>query len=327
MWCRQLNNNLAFYPHKMEICCSGFQGPVLLEEFSDGEEINWEEIIAKKRELIKRFAQGDILEKCKGCYELRDGTPPPHENAKFKKLILNHYTHCNCKCVYCARLKYYTRDFTEKPQAPEKYHLLPILKQIYNLGENVCQNSMILDFQGGDLGVLDEFEDIIKFLLENNFWDLFFTTNNIVYQPLIAQCLAIGKGKIITSVDSGCRETYQKVKKVDKFDAVIENLKKYLEIPNAAEEILVSYIVVRNINDNVEEVEKFLNLMKEIGIKRVRFEIDYNEFWGDKGKHFKVPEHYYEIFNLFNDFTAKNDMTFLYQDFTKEILDKGGYDS
>lgn len=82
------------------------------------------------------------------------------------------------------------------------------------------------------------------------------------------------------------------------------------------------YIVVRNINDNLEEVEKYLNLINELGVKRIRFEIDYNDLLGNKGR-FEVPKHYYDIFNLFEKFTEENKIMFLYQPYTKEIMDRG----
>jgi len=323
MWCEQINHNLTFYPQKIESCCSGFQGPILLENPSNEIKIDWEEIKRKKSEFIKKLENNDVPKDCVGCPYLKEGSTPKDEDFRYKKIILNHYTHCNCKCVYCARLRFYHRDFTEIPRKPDFYHALPIIKQIYALGEEeVNAKSMKVDFQGGDLSVLDEFEDILKFLLDNGCNDIEFTTNNLIYQPMIARCLSENRGYMICSLDCGCRETYQKIKRVDKFDVFVENLRRYLATTNEKFRIMIPYIVVNKFNDNIEEAQKFLNLMKELGVERIRFEIDYNDILGYKGK-FEVPSHYYDLFELFKDFTDKNGMMFLYQPYTKEIMDKG----
>ncbi len=323
MWCEQLIHNLTFFPEKIESCCSGFQGPIYVHNPSNDVKIDWEDIKRQKMEFVKRLENNDIPKGCVGCPYLKEGSVPEEEDFRYKKIILNHYTHCNCRCVYCARLRYYTRDFTETPRKPDFYHILPILKQIYSLGEKEVDIArMKVDFQGGDLSVLDEFEDTLKFLLDNGCKDIEFTTNNLRYQPLIERCLAEKRGYMITSLDCGCRETYKKVKRVDKFDIFVENLSRYLAAIEEKFRILVPYIVVRNINDNLEEVEKYLNLINELGVKRIRFEIDYNDLLGNKGR-FEVPKHYYDIFNLFEKFTEENKIMFLYQPYTKEIMDRG----
>lgn len=323
MWCEQINHNLTFYPQKIESCCSGFQGPIFLENPTNETEIDWQEIKRKKSEFIKRLENNDIPADCVGCPYLKEGSTPRGDDFRYKKIVLNHFTHCNCKCVYCARLRFYHRDFTETPRTPDFYHALPIIKQIYALGDTECNKKLMkVDFQGGDLSVLDEFEEIVQFLLDNDCEEIEFTTNNLIYQPMIEKCLSEHKGFMISSLDCGCRETYKKIKRVDKFDTFVENLRRYLAATDENFRILVPYIVVNKINDNLGEAQKFLNLMKELGIVRIRFEIDYNDLLGYKGK-FEVPKHYYEIFDLFKDFTEKNNMIFLYQQYTKDIMDRG----
>lgn len=323
MWCEQINHNLTFYPNKMESCCSGFQGPILLTNLSNEIEIDWEKIKKKRLDFIERLKNNDIPENCQKCPNLREGSTPENEDFRYKKIILNHYTHCNCKCIYCTRMKYYPRDYTETPRKPDYYHILPIIKQIYALGDSeVNKKRMKVDFQGGDLCVLDEFENVLQFLLDNECKDLEFTTNNLIYQPLIEKCLAEGRGFMISSLDCGSKETYLKLKKIDKFEIFIENIKRYLNAIHDKYRILLCYIVVKNINDNLEEAQKFLTLVKELGIERIRFEIDYNDLLGYKGR-FEVPKHYYDIFNLFEKFTKENKIEFLYQPYTKKIMDKG----
>lgn len=46
--------------------------------------------------------------------------------------------------------------------------------------------------------------------------------------PIIEELLKCKKGELCTALDSGCRETYLKIKQVDKFDKSIENIKRYI---------------------------------------------------------------------------------------------------
>lgn len=323
MWCEQINHNLTFYPQKIESCCSGFQGPIFLENPTNKVELDWEEIKRKKLEFIKRLENNDVPDDCMRCPYLKQGKTPENEDFRYSKIFLNHFTHCNCKCVYCARLRFYHRDYTEVSKSPDFYHVLPMLKSLFALGEEeINKKQMKIDFQGGDLCVLDEFEDIMEFFIEQDFKRIDLTTNNIVYQPVIERCLRENRCVLISSLDCGCRETYRKIKGVDKFDVYIDNLRRYAAVAENTHRFLISYIIIQKFNDNLEEAQKFLNLMKELGMVKIRLEIDYNDLFGYKGD-FVIPKHYYEIFDLFNDFAANNNMTIMYTQYTKEIFEKG----
>lgn len=244
MYCNSLNYDLSFFPDKIDACCSGFQGPIYIENPSENLPIDINKILDLKKKFFSDFKNNNIPKDCIGCPNLKNGEIA--DDFKIKKLVLNHFTHCNCKCTYCARLGFYNRDFTESKRASDYYDIFPIIKALYERNL-IDKKHLCVEFQGGDCSVLEEFENVINFLLKNEFKEIYFTTNNIIYQPVIEECLKLNKGSLITALDCGCRETFKKIKRVDKFDDYVNNLITYRKRTNS-DSFLLKYIVVKHIN-------------------------------------------------------------------------------
>ena len=75
----------------------------------------------------------------------------------------------------------------------------------------------------------------------------------------------------MTSLDSGTRETYKKIKQVDCLDKVVENLKKY---PLEKANLRLKYIFLEGVNDNEEDVNGFYNIVKEVNCKAIMISSD-----------------------------------------------------
>ncbi len=321
MKCEQLNHALSFFPDKIESCCSGFQGPIYIKNPTNDMNIDLDKMFLKKKNFIYQMTNNKIKYECKNCPERVKGKPD--KDIKIRKIFLNHFTHCNCKCVYCARLNYYHRDFTEEKTKSAYYDALPIIKNLYE-NNYIDTLRLIVEFQGGDLNVLEEFEDITDYLIKHGLNNMSFITNNINYQPVISDVLKKGKGLFISSLDCGCAETYKKIKRVDKFDNFLENLAKYQAVADP-ENILIKYILVRHFNDSIEEIDKFLNLMNKMGVKKLQFELNYNDILLDKNKSFNLPPHYIEIYNYFKNFCIENNINMEIFPHTKKVLTEGHF--
>ena len=109
---------------------------------------------------------------------------------------------------------------------------------------------------------------------------------------------------MILSLDSGCMETYKKIKQVDKFDKIIKNLQQYIKkSPSAVNQIRMKYIFLEGINDNKEEIEKFLNLVRNLGIRNVEISINYQKKYADSK--YPVPVHFNELLVFFRSYAEK----------------------
>jgi len=65
----------------------------------------------------------------------------------------------------------------------------------------------------------------------------------------------------MVGLDSGSRDTFYKVKQVDKWDDVISNLHKYAV---AGEAIKLKYLLLIGINDNHIDIDGFIDIAKQL---------------------------------------------------------------
>lgn len=319
--CEALQNELTCFQNQIQSCCSSQLGPVYLPEYK-GEPIDWNSVAEKKLSALKAMKSGNIPQNCVGCFNLKPISKNEKFPKEFKRLIISHWVHCNCSCIYCARNEFSNSLVTRVPKNSDFYDLVPVLNGLYENNLLTTDGSLFVDFQGGDISVLAEFDDIIKILQAHNVGYIRFTTNNIIYQPFIETLLKQNKGELMTSLDAGCAETYKKLKRVDKFSDTIKNLEKYKKAaPNAF--IFVKYITVKGINDNEQEVNKFLDLMIKLKIPAVSFEIDYRDIMMKPNKRFDIPQHYYELLEIFKKRCSENGIKLTLFTHTENVLKKG----
>ena len=203
-----------------------------------------------------------------------------------------------------------TRAKVIKENGGEYYDLLPIIKGLYKHNLLDTENLRVV-FHGGDFSVLKEADSVIKTFLKYGVKKIDFSSNNIIFQPIVQKLLAKKKASLNMSLDCGCRETYKLIKRIDKFNDVIRNLKKYVKASKSDNpEINVKYIILKNVNDNENEIKSFIKKMKEIGITRVSLHLEHkyaNEIFANKNK---IPIHYKNLISLFFELCNENNLWF-----------------
>ena len=147
-------------------------------------------------------------------------------------------------------------------------------------------------------------------------------TNGIKYLPAIERICSKTFVDVNISIDAGTRETYKKIKTVDKFDELVENLKKYVQLPIL---LRLKYILVRGVNDTKEEIECYINLMRELGIKNSELMIDQCDSEFLQNGEFKIPQYYYELFEFYKQKCEENNIEANIWEYIKEILEKGSF--
>ena len=296
-FCDELNNTLALFHEGIRTCCSGHNGPFYFTPYQN-EKIIKEDFLNYKKSFFSLLTEENISKsKCQNCFFLREKKQTDTISDKYKMLHISHWTHCNCGCIYCARMQNSKGIITTKKQKSEYYDILPVIKQLYKQ-ELLDKDNLEVCVQGGDISVLKEFEPMIKEFLKKGIKSFNILSNNIVYQPIIRKLLELRKANFMTSLDCGCAETYRKLKRVDKFDDCIKNIKKYakgFDYPP----ICIKYIVVEHINDNIEEIDKFINLVSSLGITSVEFMIDNKWSLFTDLEKTPFPKHYIELYEFF----------------------------
>ena len=323
-YCKRLNETLNFDALKVFYCCATRTGPSI--DIPKPDKIK--DIITKRKSLIKMLDRGIIPPECEGCFDLKEQTnPKPLIISQFSNvpkagmIIVKHFKQCDCSCIYCCEQYLSKRKIVLKSKKSDYYDLLPIIKELYKHNMIDKENTDV-HFQGGNVSVLDEFEDLVNIFMENGVKRVEIATNGIKYLPIIEQICTKTFVDINISIDAGTRETYKKIKTVDKFNELIENLKKYAKLPLL---LRLKYILVRGINDTKEEIENYINLMREIGIKNSELMIDQcdNEFLSSG--EFRIPQYYYELFDFYKKKCKENNIEPHIWEYIEEILAKGEF--
>lgn len=202
----------------------------------------------------------------------------------------------------------------------EYYDFIPLLKELYKQ-DLLDRENLTAFIQGGDISVLDEFEPMVKEFLKQGVKEFFILSNNIKYQPIVKKLLDMNMTYFVTALDCATPELYYKLKRVDKFKDCVNNLKKYAKSKHA-DRVNVKYIVIEHLNDNKEEITKFINLMSDIGISMVEFMID-NKYalFTDLDKH-PMPAHYKDLYLHFEQLCKEKHMNIAMWDKTRYVVDK-----
>lgn len=97
------------------------------------------------------------------------------------------------------------------------------------------------------------------------------------YSEHLAELLRRGQAYIIWSLDAGTRETYRKIKQVDAFDHVVQNVRRYIaQDVFHGKFIAAKYLIVKGINDNAAEFDAYLQLVKDLGLCFVSLSFVFN---------------------------------------------------
>lgn len=99
----------------------------------------------------------------------------------------------------------------------------------------------------------------------------------LTYSPNLAELMRQGMTYTVWSLDAGTRETYKRIKQVDAFDKVMENVKRYIgQDAFGGRFIVAKYLIVKGMNDNEEEFDAYLKLVTDLGLKFVSLGFDFN---------------------------------------------------
>jgi len=103
----------------------------------------------------------------------------------------------------------------------------------------------------------------------------YFFTNCFIYDEKIAANLATNpQSAIKLSIDSGTPETWYKIKGMDNFNTVMDNLTKYSASSTRTDQINLKYIILPGINDNLKEYQAVIGIMKSLKVTHLEIACD-----------------------------------------------------
>ena len=252
-----------------------------------GESIDWDNFFKIKNNYRNQMKKGIIIEECKNCIYLEEKEWDDEDYISY--INFNHGMVCNSNCIYC-----YLEN-VKGTQTP--YSALPIVKEM--IEKNILRTGGHVTIAGGEPTTDPDFEELLDTFLDFGINPIRVLTNGIKYSSAIEKGVRLGSLTTVISVDAGTKETFYKIKRVNAFDKVWGNLKKYSEAKKHNHNVKSKFIIIPGLNDNKKEIDLFLKKSAEAKIIEVC--VDVELFWFDKNSH-NLPNN---LLNIFNHFIKK----------------------
>ncbi len=281
-----LDFDLGVYGSNLKLCCylsaPGGGNAFLIKDYY-GEKIDWKKLFSLRKKYRKIQQSGKTVPECVGCVFLEE--KEWEQVDEVRHIVFDHWTHCNCKCTYC-----YTEDDKQMYNSLKPYNVLPIIKDM--LDKKILKPGGAIGFGGGEPTMLQEFDELIDLLLDNGFTNIRVPSSALKYSNIIEKGISSGQLTVVVSVDSGSAHTYKKIKQIDAYKLVCENLINYSKAQKEYGSVISKYILIPEVNDTVEEINSWLDFNKENNILSIV--IDIENSWLERLK--SQPEH--KVFEL-----------------------------
>lgn len=252
--------NCCFFPNKVPSPISK----------TKNNKYNFEEFFEIKNKIRVLQKEGQILESCINCPNLEKKNWDNENKIKF--MIISSYTKCSSNCIYC-----YTHsdkeNFNNKPDIPVLNFIKDCIKK-----KTIDKNTFVI-IGGGEPTESKEFDSILDLLQKIAGIRIKIYSSGIKYSKKIENCLKSMNIELVISTDSGDKNLYRQIKGVDAFERVWLNLKKYSLASNKLSKVIVKYIFIKDVNDNIYSINKFLEKVVESDIKYIKAELEYNSLY------------------------------------------------
>jgi poly(ribitol-phosphate) beta-N-acetylglucosaminyltransferase len=260
--CRYLDGGLVFHGDTLQACCVRHHEDrghtVLLDSWTD-DVLPVKAILDARNHLLEQLQRPEGYGSCNGCTLLKT-SPPAKRRYAFDYLNIAHYFRCNLHCSYC------TVHHRGLMNSVKDRDLLPVLKAM--LHDGFLDPSGHVDWAGGEPTLNPEFPEMSAFLDKTGLTQAVHT-NAVVFSEAVLKLIPSSLQRMYVSVDAGTRETYLRVKGLDAFDRVWENLARYVRVGGRC--IIAKMILL---HENLSEVAEFVRHAEKAGIQTVIADLD-----------------------------------------------------
>lgn len=275
--CQWVNRGIEFRTDSLRLCCYGYlQGreteyQTTIKENYHGELLDWNEIFKIKEEMKAMHKEGKYLDACKDCIYLHE--KEWDEENYINHFTLNHWTKCNCNCIYC-----YTKDDKKAFNSYKEYPIYPVIKDMFKKGVIKHTESSCIIFGGGEPTILKDFDKLIDLFLEKGCQNIRINSSGIKYSRAIEKGLKMGVISLVISTDAGCKETYEKIKMVKTYNKVWEHIRKYAKAQSKDDLVKVKFILYPGQNDTYEEIDLWFDEIIRNKVKAISLSVEQGWF-------------------------------------------------
>jgi molybdenum cofactor biosynthesis enzyme MoaA len=320
-YCKYLANGINFHISGLSFCNKLWwnynpytqYGPNALEYF-----------LQKREETLANLDKGCVPEHCQNCMYMQEINEDEFSD-KIKYIEIYHWNQCNCACFYCSNRETTKLKITKWRHQQGVIKVMPMLKELQN--RNMFDKDMRISLVGGEPTLLNEFTDILKFTIKHQY-SIDILSNGILYEKYIPKTLMSTPESYITiSLDCGSRELFKKIKGVDKFNDVVKNIKRYVkESKEAGSRVMAKYIILQGVNDNKEEIDKWIETCVDAGVTNYFPSIEFCHSVKEPEKH-EITDKVCELYEYMKSkLLEKNpDFRISEYDFVKEFIKNRSY--
>lgn len=263
-YCKFVNESLIFdYKNNIKLC--PFFNFGLITENYNGIWLDVEKLKNIKSESIRLLNAEDYPNICKHCEYFTENKH--NENNKIKYLYLSNWKNCYLNCSYC--------DFPKEEDLikASHYDVFQSIKQLFD-SQLIDVNTTII-FDCGDATIHPEFDKLLYYFINYEMKKIIINTPAMRYCESISEAIAKNIAEVIIPLDSGCPYIFEKIKGSNKFDIVINNVKRYLSFEEPSQKrVILKYTILNGINDNQKEILDWFMFARDLGIKKLTIDVD-----------------------------------------------------
>ena len=263
----------------ISFCCYDYKDKPCIGLANDAEETanSIMQMVIRYQSLIKR----NLFFCCTNCNLLNDNKEClGDETIRFVNLSA-YPSPCQSNCIYCGfkknkRLMVYTDN-----EKPLYLRMIKSLELLIDRGH--IDNDALWQLSPGEI-TIHPLRNLFYDFISNKKCIVF--TNGFIFDERLASELQNNKtASLNLSIDAGNSATWRKVKGLNNYEIVIENLKKYIDKCYDRNQITLKYILLPGVNDNYENIMGLSDLLHDLKIHSVMLSRDYGGGWKnlDKG--------------------------------------------
>lgn len=175
---------------------------------------------------------------------------------------------CQSRCIYCNVHNNDNDRFDMKIHGEALQEILDTIT--YAQEKGYISSRVSYHIVSGELTIHPMKRNILR-IVKNKSVQI--GTNGFIFDQEIIANPYFG---IYFSIDAGTAETWKKIKGVDNFKNVIKNLEKYVYSCISKEKIVLKYIIMVGINDNISDYNGVIAIMKKLEIDSLIISCNYN---------------------------------------------------
>jgi len=253
--CRYLGNFMSYRKNSFSPCCVTGQAPIV--KASGSIRSRFEQWQSYTTDLVDKVRNNEPND-CQKCPLLKYGFW--RKSVKLNEINFGSNQPgdiCNFRCTYC----FCENTFKRLKDATDGFTTYEILQQLSEMPEYDTED-LTIQLANGEFCANKHCDDMLDIFMKTK-WKFSLLSNFSLYREKLAKLMETGRiTRTVVSLDAGTRETFKAVKRNDRFDIVLKNIKRY---PIKYTKFCLKYVFIEGVNDNEADIDGFYEIAKDSG--------------------------------------------------------------